>query len=197
MISFGWPKDSSLRRINRGLFACCLLVNGYILLAPLWPKVPYFIDTKITKPVDVDTSSRSSLAALDRSTNRVIIPKLQLEETIFEGPDARTLNKGIWRRPLTSTPDKGSNTVLAGHRFTYQGKPPFYRLDNLSVGDQIVVVYDRKLYRYQVRTTQTVPATAVAIENPSREAQLTLYTCTPLWSLTQRLVFQASLEEKL
>lgn len=197
MISIRWPDDNSLRYINRGLFVCCLLVNSYVLFAPLWPNVPYLIETKITKPVPLTLTQHSSLEAIDRNTNRLIIPKLQLEEQIFDGPDAATLNKGIWRRPMTSTPGSGSNTVLAGHRFTYDGPAVFYRLDKLTVGDQIVVVYDHMIYRYQVRSAQTVAPTEISVENSSPNPQLTLYTCTPMWVFNNRLVFTASLEEKL
>ncbi len=197
MTNLGWPKNSNLRKINRGLLILCLLLNGYVLLAPLFPSVQYVVDTNITKPVHVNASSHSSLSAIDRSGNRVIIPSLQLEETIYEGPDARTLNQGIWHRPASSTPDRGSNTVLAGHRFTYAGPPPFYRLDKLNLGDQVIVVYSHKIYRYRVQTRQTVSPTTLAVESPSSKPELTLYTCTPLWSFTDRLVFKASLEEKL
>lgn len=197
MIKLGWPKDSSLRKINRGLLVCCIAVNSYVLLAPLWPNVTYAVETKVTKPVKVDTDSQSSLTGIDKTINRLIIPKLQVEEPIREGVDERTLDQGIWRRPHTSTPEQGSNTVLVGHRFTYHNQPPFYHLDKLAIGDSIVVVYGQKIYVYHVSGTQVVSPNEASIEALSHEPKLTLYTCTPLWSAAQRLVYTASLEKVL
>lgn len=197
MSTFWWPKDSSLRKINRGLLFVCLIINGYVLLYPLWPNVTYAVKTTITKPVKVNPRSDASLLKLDRTTNRLIIPKLQLEETIYEGPDEATLSRGIWHRPNTSTPDKGSNTVLAGHRFTYTTEPPFYHLDKLDVGDRIIVVYNKKIYVYRIQTNQTVSPNEASVEAPSIKPELTIYTCTPLWTAENRLVYTSPLEETL
>jgi LPXTG-site transpeptidase (sortase) family protein len=197
MTSLKWPKNSSLRKINRGLLVCCLAINGYVLAAPFWPNVSYAVATKITKPVKVNTSDESTVTSIDRTTNRLIIPKLQLEELIHEGLSEHTLSQGLWRRPHTSTPTAGGNTVIVGHRFTYRSQPPFYHLDKLAIGDSVVVVYEKKIYEYRINGTQTVSPNEASIESPNNEPKLTLYTCTPLWSATQRLVFTASLEKEL
>ncbi len=193
----GWPADNSLRQINRGLLILCVVINGYVLLAPFWPNVSYLVQTKITKPVKLNAAEDTSLSGLDRTVNRLIIPKLQIQETIHEGGDERALELGIWRRPQTSTPDQASNTVLVGHRFTYTTQPPFYHLDKLAIGDSLVVVYNKKVYAYRVQASQIVSPNAAAVEAPSAKPQLTLYTCTPLWTAKERLVYTASLEKTL
>lgn len=192
-----WPSDERLRSINRILLVACILINVYTALGPLWPQASYLIDTRVTQPVKLQPRERSQLAKLDRNTNRLIIPRLQLNEPILEGNTASVLNNGLWHRPNSSTPAQGSNTVIAGHRYTYQGETAFYRLDKLRIADDIVLIYNQRVYRYRVTTQQVVSPSAVRIESASTEPMLTLYTCTPLWTFSDRLVYQARLEEVL
>ena len=183
-----WPSDRTLKRINRALLGAIILLNGYVILAPFLPQIDFWIDTKITKPVTADVST------VDRSTNRLIIQKLQLEEPIHEGANESALEKGLWRRPQTSTPDKGSNTVVVGHRFLYGDKSPFYHLNKLAVGDTLHAVYGGKIYEYQIVAEKTTPPTDQSVEAPSNDDILTIYTCTPLWTAENRLVYTAKLE---
>ncbi|MBI2577861.1 MAG: hypothetical protein HYV77_03415, partial [Candidatus Wildermuthbacteria bacterium] len=44
--------------------------------------------------------------------NTLVIPKIGVEIPIIEGADEKALWKGAWRLPETSSPDKGSNTVI-------------------------------------------------------------------------------------
>ena len=105
------------------------------------------------------------------------------------------LARGIWRWPAGSTPDKGGNTVLVGHRFTYTNpKGVFYALNDVSVGDTIGVVWQGKAYVYVVSATEVVPPSDVRILDPTTIPTLTLYTCTPIWWPKDRLVVIAHLE---
>ncbi len=197
MMKLKWPSDQTLKRINWLLLTVILVSNGYVLLAPLWPQATFAVQTHITKPVKVDPSSNDSLAKLDRSSNHLVIPSLQLNDKIFDGTSPYTVNLGIWRRPLTSTPDKGSNTVLVGHRFTYDGPSIFYHLDKVKVGEQVVVVWDHKLYVYKVADKRDVEPTDVGVEGATNDKRLTIYTCDPMWSTRYRLVITAILERQL
>ncbi len=192
-----WPSDSILKIINKCLLAVIIFCNGFVLLLPLWPQVSFVIDSKITKPVKVNLSEDSVLSSVDRSYNHLVIPKLQLDERIHEGTDPSTAHRGAWRRPQTSTPGQGSNTVIVGHRFTYTGPSIFYHLDKLKPDDEILVVWNGSLYLYQVNRSRTVLPTELSVEAPSKDELLTLYTCHPLWSVQQRLVVTATLERKI
>ena len=184
-----WPKDKQLKKVNRLLLVLIILVNSYVILAPFWPQAQYLVETNITKPVDDD------LSKLDRSTNRLIIKKLQLEETINEGPTQAALQNGLWRRPATSNPELGGNTVIVGHRFLYHGGfPPFYHLDKLAENDQVIVVYNQKIYVYKVFSQKITNPNDTSVEAESFEPVLTLYTCTPLLTAKDRLVYVSNLE---
>jgi sortase A len=121
-----------------------------------------------------------------------------LDQATLEGPVSNWFNilyRGIWRWPDGSTPDKGGNTIFLSHRFSYTGpRGAFYYLNKLQTGDSIGVVWNGKLYTYDVVSTQVVPPTDTAIENNTSDAQITLFTCTPLWHPVDRLVVVAKLK---
>jgi sortase A len=187
-------RERRLRRVNRLMLVVIIALNGYILLAPLWPNVSYRIKTATTQPL-----AENDFSTLDRSKNHVVIPRLRLDEPIYDNADPKTLDLGVWLRPNTSTPDQGSNTVLTGHRWLYQNPSSavFYNLDKVKQDDSIVVVWSGKIYVYTVNDIKTVPPTAIEVEGPTDNDTLTVYTCTPLWTATDRLVLSASLKEVL
>jgi len=107
-----------------------------------------------------------------------------------------TLNSGVVRLPTGSTPDKGGNTVIVGHRFSYTApRGIFYFLNKVHVNDEIGLVWNDKTYAYKVASVQQVPPTEISVEAPTVDARLTLYTCTPLWLPKERLVIIAELEK--
>lgn len=181
-----------------------LVVNSYTILLPLVPKLSYakkIQDAKATNGLPYATAQDTSQTPNATrkpvpDDQRLVIPKIALDEHIFTGSDPYLVHKGVWARPNTSTPDKGGNTVMVGHRFTYNGASVFYNLDKIEVGDKISVYWNKTEYIYTVNETKVVPATQISIEDPTDTAQLTLYTCTPIWSAKDRLVIVASLDKK-
>src|SRR5262249_42108620 len=99
------------------------------------------------------------------------------------------LFKGIWRRPKSSTPDQGGNTVLVAHRFLYTfGPNTFYNLDKVKVHDHFSVVWKKQRYYYEVTEIETVLPTDVTVEAQGPEPVVTLWTCTPVFIANKRLV---------
>lgn len=184
--------DRHLRWVNRGILLLIILLNGYVLLTPFLPQVTYQVGQVFSEPAAVDTPEQR--AVVDRGTDHVVIPKISLDQKIWFGDSPWLVNKGVWHIPRSSTPDKGSNTVLVGHRFTYKDPAVFYHLDKVEVGDPIIAVYSGKLYNYKVSEKKIVNPTDVYVEDPTDDSRLTLYTCHPVWSTRQRLVIVASLE---
>lgn len=122
--------------------------------------------------------------------NRLVIPKIGVDIAVVEGADDRALLRGAWRIPGTSTSPDISNMVLSAHRFRY--RPPssatFYLLDKLKPDDLLLLYWEGKEYDYRVRETKVVDPSAVEILDASSSPLLTLFTCTPLFSTSQRLV---------
>lgn len=186
-----------LSRINTYLVIAIVVVNLYTILTPALPAFSFWLDKSVgekalalTEQLHPPTNSSSSTA--HAKENRLVVPSMLLDTPIHEGRDMSVLNNGIWRRPNTSTPDKGGNTVIVGHRFTYKNpRGTFYELNRPKVGDEIGVFWEGKRYLYTVTETKVVSATEVSVEAPSDTPKLTLYTCTPLWLPKDRLVVVA------
>jgi sortase A len=191
-----------LSRINTLLVYVIILVNAYVVLTPFAPAVAFWVMHHATNQTQsLNTTIHGPALAPSDSIyahqNRIVIPSILLDEPINEGKDMSALRKGLWRRPNTSTPDKGGNTVIAGHRFTYTNpRGTFYELNKVQVGDEIGVFWHGKRYLYKVRSVNQVKADDIAVEANTSTPQLTLYTCTPLWLPKDRLVVVADLENQ-
>lgn len=124
--------------------------------------------------------------------NTLVIPQIGVDGSVVEGASIDVLKSGFWHRPNTSTPEKGGNTVIIGHRFLYKtGPKTFYGLDKLNEGDEFALFWEGKEYIYRVFEKKLIEPTEVSIEANTEEPMLTLYTCTPLWTAKQRLVVRA------
>jgi sortase A len=195
----------TLNRVNTCLLILIIIIDAYIIGAPLFPKLTYWWQTNhtharqnLTEKLRPRPASKPSATTADQP-NSLVVPAMLLDTPVLEGPVKNTykiLDKGIWRWPLGSAPDKGGNTILIGHRFTYTNpKGIFYALDKVKVGDEIGVMWDNQHYLYKVITVKTVPPSDTSILSPTSDAQLTMYTCTPLWNPVNRLVVVAKLEQ--
>lgn len=211
-----YPKTTNhLRIVNNCLLLVLLLINAYIILMPIIPQIIYSdhlnsdsqkqLEQTISKRVQ-DNSQNSSkddnktavMSTNKNTANILTIPSMLLDEPIIEGQNPITaLRQGVWRWPGGSTPDKGGNTVLAGHRFTYtKPKGTFYFLNKISVGDNIGVTWNNYTYVYKVIEVKTVKTSQTDDLHPTEHPRLTLYTCTPLWNPKDRLVVIAELQKK-
>lgn len=191
-----------LARINTLLLVAIILINGYIVVLPVLPGVLYKVSghsNAQAASLEQKIQTLSTTKAQDGSVakeNRLIIPRIGLDQQIFEGKTAKTLNSGLWHRPFTSNPDKGGNMVMAGHRLTYTNpQGTLYHLDKVAAGDTVAVWWSGRMHTYTVRETKVVPANEVSIENDTLTPQLTIYTCTPLWLPKDRLVVIATPNE--
>jgi len=196
-----------LSKINNLLLIVIIVVDGYVVLAPVLPAIVYRWQShegrqqQLSREIHLVTANKTTTNPTPVATtqgNHVVIPSMILDQPILEGPVSQTykiLDNGIWRWPRGSTPDKGGNTVLIGHRFTYTNpRGVFYYLNKVSIGDEIGVFWNSKEYIYKVATINVVPPTDTAIEDSSTQPELTLFTCTPLLLPKNRLVVVADLE---
>jgi sortase A len=192
----------SYKRANGVLLVLIVIVNGYIIAAPLWPKLAVWwqlqhtgIRQQLTTQIHQPLSPTSSAPA---TVNHVVIPDMALNQPIYDGSVAATykvLARGIWRWPRGSHPGQPGNSVLIGHRFTYTNpRGVFYALDKVRLGSEIAVYWNNHEYLYRVTSINVVPANDTAIEAQTSDTRLTLYTCTPLWHPINRLVVVATPE---
>ena len=178
-------------RLNKALSAANIIIALYILIMPFFPSLLFWLHKKTAVPPVIvsQVSADNPVQPPTPQGNRIIIPSILINEPINEGPTSATLSKGIWRIPTTSTPAQKGNTVMAGHVFTYYDpEGVFYNLSKVQVGDELAVYWEGDEYLYTVREVNVVPSTAIEIEAPTPNSQLTLYTCTPIWHPINRLV---------
>ncbi len=119
------------------------------------------------------------------------IPAIDLSMAIVEGTAAAQLAQGPGHYPGTPLPGEAGNVAIAGHRTTYLH--PFYNLNELVAGSPIIITTLQGVFTYTVDTSQAVPPSDVAVVAPTPGNRLTLTTCNPRYSATQRLVVQATL----
>jgi sortase A len=122
---------------------------------------------------------------------QIEIPSIDLDKVLFQGVDTVTLKKGPGHMPWTPLPGQPGNAVISGHRTTYGA--PFFNLDKVAVGDQIIVTTALGTSTYEVRRSIVVKPTDVWVTEPMPGAWLTLTTCNPKYSARQRLIVQAEL----
>lgn len=123
------------------------------------------------------------------------IPKIGLEAIVVEGVTVADLRKGPGHYPETPLPGQIGNAAIAGHRTTYGA--PFHRIDELLVGDSIVVRTIDGNYTYKVTEQLIVDRRDVHVLIPTTKAELTLTSCHPKFSASQRMIVKAVLEEEL
>jgi LPXTG-site transpeptidase (sortase) family protein len=182
------------RTLNDVLTFTIFLFVLFLITKPFSPYIGFLFAEKKSFPQYVQPQSNVPIP----SGKRLIIPSIKMDEVVYEGEASSTVHKGVWFRPNSQPPNTGGNTVLAGHRFSYSPviKQPFYFLDKVKIGDDIALVWDKKVSSYTVVSIDIVPPTATSIERNTHDDRLTLYTCTPLWTAQYRLVITAKMSNK-
>lgn len=164
-----------------GLLVCggILLISGGLYVLSLVTAPIILPALQIAKPIDAKTLAEPTV-----TKNRIIIPKIGVDIAYDKGQQALD-NGAEWRRPDSGNPAEGGNFVIAAHRFslaptpaeTYR-KSPFYHIDKLVVGDQILIDYNGTRYGYRVSEILSVSPDQVEIEDRGDIDKLTLYSCT-------------------
>jgi sortase A len=119
------------------------------------------------------------------------IPKIGVDQVIYEGTARETLKLGPGHIAGTAMPGQPGNAAISGHRTTY-GRP-FFDLEQLVAGDRIEVETAIGVSTYVVREEAIVPPTDVSVLDDRAGAWLTLTTCNPKWSARERLIVFAEL----
>ena len=117
--------------------------------------------------------------------DRLIIPRLHLNV-----PLGTSVNDGPAFYPGSGRPGEPYTIAIAGHRTTHTR--PFWSLDVLTKGDQIMIVTRRARHVYVVSSVRVVAPSDWSIARERGYERVILTTCTPRFSARQRLVVFAS-----
>jgi sortase A len=119
------------------------------------------------------------------------IPKINLVHPIFEGVDEPVIHWGPGHWPGSAMPGKVGNAVFAGHRVTHTR--PFYDIDLLNPGDEIIVHTADGTFTYKITGHQIVTPKDLWIVKPTPTATITIFACHPKHSAAQRYVVRGDL----
>jgi sortase A len=138
--------------------------------------------------------TQSAECAIDDgdSLTRIQIPDIQVDVVVVEGVSSSALRAGAGHYPSTPLPCETGNVAIAGHRTTY-GRP-FHDLDLLEVGDEIrmQIPIGECVYRVSAEPMIVSP-NDVGVIAGTGDNRLTLTTCHPKGSASQRLIVVAEL----
>jgi len=107
----------------------------------------------------------------------ITIPRIDLTVAVAEGVDDRTLRYAVGHFEGTALPGQTGNFSVVGHRNAAFGEL-FNRLDEVEVGDIIIVERDGESYTYVVSERLVVEPEDTWVLDPTPDARITLITCT-------------------
>ena len=125
------------------------------------------------------------------------IPAIGVDQYVVEGTTESDLSKGPGHYIGTAMPGQAGNVAIAGHRTT--NGAPFNGLGRLVRGDRIILTTtsDQNLTYVVAGTPQAVSPHDVAVLNYFGDNRITLTTCNPEFSSSQRLVAVGMLNQPL
>ena len=164
------------------IIATILIIGGlYTLAITITPFI-------LSQTIDQKNNSTTQLISKTENKitkNRLYIPKIDINLPYAVGGPEVMEHGAWWRKPENGNPKDGGNFVLSAHRFIMGLTPqqtlrksPFYNIDKLAVGDEIIIDYEGVRYAYTIREKLSVKPEATEIEQRTTQSQLTLYSCT-------------------
>ncbi len=124
---------------------------------------------------------------------KIEIPSIDVNLPLLFGSDGKTLDRGAGQIIGTAAPGEIGNTAIAGHRANRDGRF-FYRLNELDVGDEIIIQTQKGTFTYTVYATKIVDPTDLSVLNHNKtDRVVTLITCHPRYTADYRLIVHGQL----
>lgn len=147
--------------------------------------------------IAVATTNKASAKSLQLS-----VPTLGIEAPVVYEPSMQDwkiqigLRSGVVHLGPTAVPGQVGNVVIVGHSSQVAWAPGGYKfiftlLNKLKKGDLATVDYQGTRYVYRVTGSEVIDPTNFSVIQPTTDSQLTLITCTPVGTSTNRLVIHA------
>jgi sortase A len=148
-----------------------------------------------TGPALISANTRLSEPPEGSVVGHLQIPAIGVDQYVVEGTAEGDLAKGPGHYVGTSMPGQAGNVAIAGHRTT--NGAPFNDLNLLKINDRVTLTTDTgEVLTYVVSQPPVAVSPAdVAVLNTGNDSRLTLTTCNPKFSASQRLVVVALLSQ--
>jgi sortase A len=122
---------------------------------------------------------------------RLQIPKINQDVPVVEGDGWEQLKKGVGHHINSANPGESGNVVLSAHNDIHG--EIFRNLDQLEVGDLVILFSERQSYTYVVEEVLIVEPTQVEFLESTSESKATLISCYPYLVDNKRIVVIANL----
>ena len=190
---------SLLFGIGMGLTVVFILLFGFFNERFIVPFIRPNQNVSAT-PIIVDPNSTGPVGP----ESKIIIPKINVEapvvydvKTIEEKDVQEGLERGVVHYATTPNPGEVGNSVIFGHssgNILNKGKYKFafILLRSLEVNDTFIVQKDGKRYVYKIYNEYVTSPTDFSVLGPTdRDSTMTLITCDPPGTSSNRLIIQA------
>ncbi len=121
------------------------------------------------------------------------IPAIGVDHPVVQGDDDAALKLGVGQHPGSALPGFSGNLVLSAHNDIFG--EIFKYLDQLSIGDEIIILTQSDRFTYLVEEIMVVKPDAVEILELGTRPTVTLISCYPYWIDTHRIVVRGVLLE--
>ncbi len=147
-------------------------------------------------PVNATPAPVASLPPVDEGDPiaRLELPRLGVDKIVVAGVEKNDLKKGPGHYPETPLPGQLGNSAIAGHRTTFG--QPFFDVDKLETGDEIIVTTVAGRFVYRVTGQEIVSPSdyqVIATTDPTL-ATLTLTSCHPKYTARERIIVYSELD---
>ncbi len=123
------------------------------------------------------------------------IEKIDLELPILTDATEKNMKVSVASIKGTGNPGQIGNYAIAGHRSHTYGKN-FNRLDEVEVGDSIIINNGKKQFNYEVMEKLYVkPEEVEVLEGNVTDKEITLVTCHPMINPTHRLIIKGKIKD--
>jgi sortase A len=145
-----------------------------------------------TSPKTTTTKGTSAFLPVTDALALIEIPSINISKIVVEGLTPKDLRRGPGHFPKTPLPGELGNSAIAGHRTSYDA--PFGNLNTIALDDVIYITTPKGKFAYTVKEVSIVaPDKTSILANTPKVATLTLITCHPRFSTSQRLIVSAEL----
>ncbi len=191
-----WRRRPVARRMLMGLSVLLFLTGVGMFMFPF--ATNWYADWKQDRLATEFRSPETRQAYETRSIEpgsaltRIEIPSLGVDAIVVEGTTLSSLRAGAGHYQGTALPCESGNAAIAGHRTTYS--KPFARVDEMEIGDEIVLETPLGTCWYEVVRSPFVTHPADwSVVDELDGFYLTLTTCHPEGSARERLIVRARL----
>ncbi|MBM3661434.1 MAG: class E sortase [Actinobacteria bacterium] len=159
------------------------------------------VDELVEQLAATDPATAPPLASppIGQPVGFIEAPRIDLTRVVVEGVSKEELKQGPGHYPSTPLPGQAGNSGIAGHRTTYGA--PFNRIDELAVGDEVVLTTPQGRFVYRVlpglvagQAWYTVDPSDVSVLRDFGDTRITLTACHPKYSAQLRIIVHARLE---